>query len=443
MKAKHGLLLPALAAGGVAGAWAFSPAYLKSITRGLLYGAGLKGIHLDGFARIIATIFGPAQHPPCFAQMHEHVQYLAKVPPSQFYLSDAGAMVRATKMVNDWYGMDIPLPFTDVYNFEAEALGAKMIYGDIDMPTIDFTAPLIQEPGDIERIDTRFQADWGRIRYVIEAVNGFKDVCGLPKILVFSAPFSLAAGLRSYPRLIRDMRKDPTSARRLFDWITEEVHPRYIELIKKETGVWLAMGADAWACFPNLTLDMIEEWVIPYNVKLAKRLLKMGIIPIIAGAGDYCEERVEMFDRATMEACWRTLCRGIAGRGIVKGMPIMAMGRTQEWPLEWLQEYAASDPMRLYGKRAIIASLNARFIREGPADAIVDYIKRVVDVLGREGRLFMLFMQIPAATPPEHVHAAVAALKTYGRYPIPEDIDEVKFEMPSFEPYETWLRKRS
>jgi len=440
VKAKKGIIIPALAA-GAAGAWALSPGYLKSITRGLLYGAGIKSVHLDGFARIVANIIGPAEYPPCFAQMHEHVQYVSKIPPQRFYLSDAGSMVRAFKTVNDWYGMDVPLPFTDVYNFEAEALGAKMIYGDVDMPTIDFAQPLIAEPGDIDRIDTRFQADWGRIRYVIEATNGSKDICGLPKILVFSAPFSLAAGLRSYPKLIRDMRKDPASARALLDWIVDEVLPRYLELIKRETGVWLSLGADAWACFPNLTLDMIEEWVIPYNMRLAKRMLKMGIIPILAGAGDYCEERAELFDRDTMQACWRSLCRGIAGRGIVKGMPIMAMGRTQEWPLEWLREYAESDPLRFYGRRATFASINARFIREGPAEAIVDYVKRVVDILGREGRLFMIFMQIPASTPPAHVHAAVAALKTYGRYPIPEDIDEVKFEMPSFEPYEDWLRE--
>lgn len=443
MRAGRGLALSALAAGGAAGAYALSPAYLKSILRGLLYGAGLKAIRPDGLARAIATIFGPAEHPPCFAQMHEHVQYISGIPPQRFYLDDGKAMVQATKSVNDWYGMDVPLPFTDVYNFEAEAMGAKMIYGDVDMPTIDFTAPLIAEPGDMDRIDTRFRADRGRIRYVIEATNSFTDICGMPKLLVFCAPFSLAAGLRSYPKLIRDMRKDPASARALFDWIVDEVHPRYLELIKKETGMRLAFGADAWACFPNLSLDMIEEWVIPYNMRLAKRMLRMGIIPILAGAGDYCEERVELFDRATMQACWRSLCRGVAGRGIVKGMPIMAMGRTQEWPLEWLQEYAVSDPLRLYGKRAILASINARFIREGPEEAIVDYVKRVVDTLGREGRLFMFFAQIPAATPPAHVHAAVAALKTYGRYPIPEDIDEVEFKAPSFEPYEDWLRDRS
>jgi len=65
----------------------------------------------------------------------------------------------------------------------------------------------------------------------------------------------------------------------------------------------------------------------------------------------------------------------------------------------------------------------------------VDYIKRVIDVMDREGKLLVFFAQIPAATPPEHVHAAVAALKTYGGYPIAGDLDRVEFEMPGFEPF--------
>ena len=89
-----------------------------------------------------------------------------------------------------------------------------------------------------------------------------------------------------------------------------------------------------------------------------------------------------------------------------------------------------------------MASINARFVREGPAEAIVDYVKRVIDVMGREGKLILFFAQIPAATPPEHIHAAIAALKTYGRYPIAEDLDQVEFEMPRFEPFQEWLSKR-
>lgn len=441
MRRRTRSLLPAAAAGALA-AWALSPSYVKSSARGALYGAGLRGIRLDGLARLVATIIGHADYPPCFAQMHEHVQYVTGVPPDEFYIKDATRMSEATKQVNDWYGMDIALPFTDAYDFEAEALGAEMIYGGVDMPTIDYSRPLITGPADLRRLDTRFEPDRGRIRFVIDNTNAIKDICGLPKIIPFCAPFSLAVGLRSYAGLIRDMRRDPAFARELFEWIVEEVHPAYLGLVGRETGARFALGADAWSCFPNLTLDMIEEWVLPYNDRLRKRMIREGMAVIVLPSGDYCEERPERFDRATMEGCWLAECRGMVGPLAKRGMPMMVMGRTQDWPLEWMQDYAVRHTTRLYGKRAIIASINARFIREGPAEAVVDYVKRVVDALGREGRLIIIFAQIPAATPPEHVHAAVAAIRTYGRYPIAGDLDGVEFEMPRFETFQDWLRNR-
>jgi len=442
MGLRNKILGAGLAAGAVMGVSALAPPYVKSGVKGSLYGAGLRQIPLDGLGRIVATIFGKADYPPCFAQIHEHAQYVSGVSPEEFYITDGRKMVETIKLVNDWYGMDVALAFTDSYNFEAEALGAKMIYGGIDMPTIDYSQPLISEPRDIDGIDTDFQPDWGRIRYIIDNVNAMKEFCGLPKLAIFCAPLSLAVGLRSYPKLIRDMRKDPKFAHELMTWITDEVLPSYLGLIQAETGARMGIGADAWAAFPNLTVDMVEEWVIPYNTRLRQRMFKKGMAPLLIAAADYCEEHVERFDRDIMEACWLAHVRSMVGANRKTAIPIMGMGRTQDWPLDWLQDYAVRTSTPRYGKKAILASINARFVREGPAEAIVDYVKRMIDVMGREGKLLVFFAQIPAATPPEHIHAAIAALKTYGRYPIAEDLNRVEFEMPEFEPFKEWLRKR-
>lgn len=50
--------------------------------------------------------------------------------------------------------------------------------------------------------------------------------------------------------------------------------------------------------------------------------------------------------------------------------------------------------------------------------------------MARDGRCMIHLNQIAAETPPEHVHAAVAACHTYGRLPIPENLDDVHFEIP-------------
>jgi len=423
------------------GGWAASPSNIKGTIKGSAYAFGLKKISLDGWSRLIATILGHADHPPCFAQMHEHVQYITKVPPGEFFLTDATCMVQAFRQVSDWYGMDLPVAFTDIYNYEAEALGAEMVYGDIDMPTINYSDPLIKEPGDLDRINLDLTIDSGRLRYLADNVRGLKEYCDLPRILPFCAPFSLAVGLRSYPRLIRDMRKDPKFAHELFTWITDEVHPRIIRIMREETGARLGMAADAWSCFPNLTPEMIENWVVPYNTRLRKNARKQGMLVSVIASSDYCEENPERFDRDTMEFCWRAFSRAALGNWVKKGSPIMGMGRTQEWPLEWLRDYATRDLVKFYGNRFVVAGYNARFMREGPVEVIVDFTKRIIDVLGREGKLLIFFSQIPASTPPEHVHAAIAAVKTYGKYPIAENLDDVKFEMPRFEPFDQWQKK--
>ncbi len=440
MKTRDKLCAATLA--GMAGGLALSPSYVKQALKGFGYGLGMRNLELEGIGNLVATFVSHGVHPPVLAQMHEHVQYVSKVPPKQFYLTDGLKMAEAFRQVSDWYGMDLPLPFTDVYNYEAEALGAKMIYGDIDMPTIDFTEPLIKEPGDIDKVNTDLTIDSGRLRYVAGAIRGMKQYAGMPKLLAFCAPFSLAVGLRSYPKLIRDIRKDPKFAHELFSWITDVVHPKFLSVLKDETGVRAGFGADAWSCFPNITVDMVEEWVIPYNQRLRKNARKIGMLVTGLAGADYCEENPDRFDRATMEACWRSGGRGTVGTWADHGMPMALMGPTQLWPLEWMQDYALRTSMKGYGKKPVLFGFNARFLREGPAEVIVDLIKRVIDKLGREGRLILFLAQIPAATPPEHIHAAVAAIKAYGRYPIATNLDDVKFTMPEFEPFEVWLKGR-
>lgn len=122
MGLRNKILGMGLAASAVMGASALAPPYVKSGVKGSLYGAGLKQIPLDGLGRIVATIFGKPDYPPCFAQIHEHAQYVSGVSPEEFYISDGRKMVETIKLVNDWYGMDVALAFTDSYNFEAEAL---------------------------------------------------------------------------------------------------------------------------------------------------------------------------------------------------------------------------------------------------------------------------------------------------------------------------------
>jgi hypothetical protein len=55
----------------------------------------------------------------------------------------------------------------------------------------------------------------------------------------------------------------------------------------------------------------------------------------------------------------------------------------------------------------------------------------------------MAFANIPADTNPDHIHAAIAAIRTYGRLPIAENLDEIEFEMPKRESFQEWRRQQA
>ena len=78
----------------------------------------------------------------------------------------------------------------------------------------------------------------------------------------------------------------------------------------------------------------------------------------------------------------------------------------------------------------VTAGVDATLLCKGPPEAIVERIKDYIDALGREGRFAIYLNQIPAETPPGHIHAAVAACHTYGRFPIAQNLNEIDFRIP-------------
>ena len=60
----------------------------------------------------------------------------------------------------------------------------------------------------------------------------------------------------------------------------------------------------------------------------------------------------------------------------------------------------------------------------------------------KPGRCMIHLNQIPGETPSEHIHAAVAACHTYGRFPIQDSFDNIPFEVPQRESFLEFATKR-
>jgi len=367
------------------------------------------------------------------AQMHDHSMTLAGVPAKEFYY-DAEVLVETTADVAAYYNMDDLNPFADIYNFEIEALGGKMIYGENSMPTIDFRDPLIKREEDLEKLknkDVDFYND-GRFPYALETIEQslkYGVIQGM-----FCSPFSMAVGLRTYPKLIRDMRRNPKFAHKLFEFVVDDVLTPYIKAQNRYSDIVMSIGADAWACIPNLSVKEMKEWVVPYNQRLMENTKKFGVMSMNV-SGDYCEERIEKFDRETLFGSFDV---EIASQGAPA--VFLGMGRWQDYPLEAVREY--TKQYREEGEGVtVMASINARLLRDGPMEKIVDLVKRHIDTFGRDHNLSMFLANIPADAPPEHIHAAIQATHTYGRFPIADDLNEVDFKFKKRESFQEWKEK--
>jgi len=91
----------------------------------------------------------------------------------------------------------------------------------------------------------------------------------------------------------------------------------------------------------------------------------------------------------------------------------------------------------------VTAGVDAALLQKGPVEAIVERIKFYIDKIARDGRCMIHLNHIPAETPSEHVHAAVAACHTYGRLPIPENLDDIQLEIPKRESFLDFVKEKT
>lgn len=366
---------------------------------------------------------------PVNVQMHDHAMTLAGMPAREYY-RNAETFFSTYSEVAEYYAIDVVRPFADVYNFEIEAMGGHVIHSEDAMPTIDFRDALVKEPEDLLTLKTPDFFRDGRLRFAMDCIRMQQKPYGR-----FCGIFSMAVGMRSYPALIKDMRKRPGLYHDLLTFIVDEVLIPYLEVQKDYCGITTAYGSDAWASVPNLSVDELMQWVVPYNRQLADKAEKMGVV-VSLGTGDYCEEDPDKFDEEVVRGAFEVQ---MASRG---GELTLGMGSWHRLPLEPVREHtaeyrAAGTPI------AIRAGVNARLLRDGPVEAIVAAVRRYVDVLARDHVLSIWLSNIPADAPSEHVHAAVAAVHTYGRLPIGDDLDAIAFEPPQRETYQEWVVDRA
>lgn len=349
---------------------------------------------------------------PVGAQMHDHAAHLAGVQKLKFY-TDPRTFVETILWAVDYYELDVPSCLGDVYNIEAEALGQKMVYREHCMPEIDYTDPLIKGPKELARLKPPDPYQSGRMPMVLEVNRYFQEFTGLCPALAFCAPFSLAVGVRGYLNLVRDMKKDPSFAHSLLEYLTMEVLVPWIRVLARESPggassfsleafapadserarrtTISAFGADAWASVPVVDLAMMRDFVLPYVIKLQETL---GDIDV---GGWWGESHLE---GTGPEAMMEMKVRALGGKSLL----VLDPDGYNLGP-ERVARFAASKGVLL------ILGIDAVLLRDGPPKAIADRVCEYIRAGSSTAGLILFLNNLPADTPPGHVKAALAAAK--------------------------------
>ncbi|MFX1566955.1 MAG: uroporphyrinogen decarboxylase family protein [Promethearchaeota archaeon] len=365
------------------------------------------------------------------AQCHDHVMYLTKSPAKKFY-SDFAFNYEMGEIVGRYYNLDSPAGGHDIYDLEVEALGGKLIYGENSMPTIDFREPLIKSPEDLKKLKMK-KVDFHTAGRYPSLMKSGGLVQADMAMVSFCSPFSLAVGLMGFPALIKAMRKHPDFAHDVFKFIVDDVLTPSIKAQNETMDALMGVGADAWACVPNLSPKEMQEWVVPYNQRLEENVKKIGVTTMNV-SGDYCEERIEKFDPKILHDSFDVEIASMGGTPAI----FLGMGRWHEYPLEAVRNY--TEKFRKKGiPVTVTAGINARLLRDGPIDKIVDTVKRYIDAFARDHNLSIFLMNVPYDTPSAHIHAAVAATHTYGKLPIANNLDDINFVLPKRESFDEWV----
>jgi len=355
-----------------------------------------------------------ARHVIVGAQSNDHSAHLAGVPTERFF-TDADAFVRVQLLVTEYYNLDTLSNFWDVYNIEAEALGQKVVYHPGGIPDTDRTRPLIGTPSDLDRLSPPDPYQSGRMPWVLQINKNYLEMAGKLERAYFTAPFSLAVNIRGYENLVADMFERPKFAHQLFKFLCDDVLSPFIETMRKEVDMpdLLMDGRDAWASPPMINLDMMDEYVVAYTKRLRNNV--GGNLITRGNWGDAKSRDPERF--------FSQKCQCSPGVLSVLDPDLYEVGP------ERVKTYARQHNV------SIAAGIDATLLKDGPVEAIVERIKRYIDKMARDGRCMIHLNQIAAETSPEHVHAAVAACHAYGRLPMPENMDDVHFQIPRRESF--------
>ena len=214
--------------------------------------------------------------------VYEHAARLIEKTPSETAQNEE-LLVRGQLAAYKLYGQDIISVGLDIYNVEAEALGAAVeYYPDDRLPSL--TGQLISDEADFERLrlpdptrDGRMPLFVSAAKKIRAAVDGGVKVSG-----TVVGPYTLCVLLRGLEDFLMDMLDEPEFARRQLDFAARV--GEVFALAYRDAGVPVVIN-ESFIAPPLCSPELYREFALPYERRMIERLKFAGMdgISLICG----------------------------------------------------------------------------------------------------------------------------------------------------------------
>jgi uroporphyrinogen-III decarboxylase len=209
---------------------------------------------------------------------------LAGKSPSDFGFDEEEIIIALEKEI-EFLDLKIVTSAYDIYNIEAEAVGAEVTREGHYMP--DIKNPLLNSSDDISHLN-RIESPSGRMNIFINAAkcvigkynSGVYIRCGI------SGPFSMASKIYFGDKLLTDCVLNSGKVIELLDYCTKTIKIYLKGIIQNEIDV---VVFDSFASPPLISPEIYRDMVFPFHKELFDYMGDQDIVyrPLILGGNSY------------------------------------------------------------------------------------------------------------------------------------------------------------
>lgn len=351
----------------------------------------------DGHEQFSAALFGMPGRVPVVVQPGLYAMGLHGLSSQRFF-REPETFIHASQNLAAYFGFDGWAPVFDANNIEAEALGQPLVWREDMEPWVDRDNLLLRERIDLDHLVPPIAGQSGRMPFVLESYQRFAELTRTSPVCACCAPLTLAAQLRGTKALIMDMYRDPAFVDRLLAFLSQEVVVPWIRKLVEATGAATVVMWDAEARPPIMSPSLIRRFCLPH---------------------------VEAVIRETSS-------------------PTCAVIDAAAWGEDQIADHGDLLEIKAYASRQKVSrvrNLRPDVWCADSAGQVVDAVCELLEEGEQDGSAVLLINHIPVGTPVEHVHAAVAAARQFGQYPIRGSLDQQTFRSPQTVPFQQWVRR--